>query len=197
MVGEDGGDDRDDLDYCFQLADLGGVDGESLGCGDGAEAGDEELSADDDDGDPRVYDARVVGDQDDVGRGDHQLVCQRIQQHAQGGDLLAAAGQVAVQAVGDGGEDEDAGGDQLLPTAQQAVGCGVGGKGRGEDPHQQRHGGDAAERNGVGQVHGPRDAAPRFERDGQRRQSPGRASGIIHLPSFFVSLMELAVRISS
>ncbi len=49
---EDGCDDGDDLDDGFELADLAGFNGEAFRGGDGAEAGDEELAADDEDGDP-------------------------------------------------------------------------------------------------------------------------------------------------
>src|SRR5207302_9184328 len=51
-VGQDGGDDGDDLDDGLELADLAGFDGEAFGGGDGAEAGDEELAADDQDCEP-------------------------------------------------------------------------------------------------------------------------------------------------
>ncbi len=59
-MGEDGGDDGDDLDDGLKFADLGGFDGEAFGGGDGAQAGDEKLAADDDDGDPGRNDAGVI-----------------------------------------------------------------------------------------------------------------------------------------
>ena len=68
---EDGGYYGDDLDDHLVLAYVGGIDGEAFGGGDGAQAGDEEFPSDDDDGDPGRHDARGVGDQNDVGRGDH------------------------------------------------------------------------------------------------------------------------------
>ena len=160
-MGEDGGDDGDDLDDGFELADLGGLDGEAFGGGDGAEAGDEELAADDEDGDPGGHDARVVGDQEDEGGGDHELVGEGVEQHAEGGDLAAAAGEVAVQAVGDGGEDEEGGGEDLL----LAVAGRARGNVRREDPDQQRDAGDAAQRDGVGQVHGRDPAVSRETQD--------------------------------
>ena len=70
-VGEDGGYDGDDLDDGFELADLAGFDGEAFGGGDAAQAIDEELAADDEDGDPGLDDGGVVGDEEDVGGGDH------------------------------------------------------------------------------------------------------------------------------
>ncbi len=44
-VGEDGGDDRDDLDDGFQFANLAGFDGETFRSGDAAKTGDKELAA--------------------------------------------------------------------------------------------------------------------------------------------------------
>ncbi len=63
---------------------------------------------------------RVVGDEHDVRGGDHQLVGERVEQHADGGDLAAFAGEVAVEAVGDGGRDEDEGGEDLLLAVRAA-----------------------------------------------------------------------------
>ena len=62
----------------------------------------------------------VVGDEDDVGGGDHELVGEGVEEHAHGGDLVAAAGEIAVEAVGDAGEDEDDAGDDLLLAAAEA-----------------------------------------------------------------------------
>jgi len=130
------------------------VNGEALGGGDGAEARDEELAADDEHGDPGRDDAGVVGHQDDVGGADHELVGQGVEEHAHGGDLVSAAGEVAVEAVGDAGQDEDDGGDDLLLAATEAVGAmAVEGEGRREYPDEEGHAGDAAHRDGVGQVH--------------------------------------------
>jgi len=150
-MGEDGSDDGDDLDDGLELADLAGFDGEAFCCGDGAEAGDEELAADDEDGDPWGDDAGVVGDQNDEGGRDHELVGEGVKEHAHGGDLVAAAGEVAVEAVGDAGEDEDEGGDDLLLAAAQTGGA-VSRKGKDgrEDPDEEGHAGDATHRYGVG-----------------------------------------------
>ena len=146
---EDGGDDGDDLDYGFELAEVAGLDGEAFAGGDGAETADEELAADDEDGDPGLHDVGVVGDQQDEGGGDHELVGEGVEEHAEGGDLAAAAGEEAVEAVGDRGEDEDGGGDEFL----LAVGA-VPGEARGEGPDQQGDACDAGQRYGVGQIHG-------------------------------------------
>jgi hypothetical protein len=153
-VSQDGGDDGDDLDDGLELADLAGFDGEAFGGGDGAQPGDEELAADDEDGDPWLDDAGVVADEDDVAGGDKELVCQWVEEHAHGGDLVAAAGEVAVEAIGDAGKDEDETGDDLLLAAAEAGGAvAPPGEGGREDPDEQRNAGNAAHRDGVGQVH--------------------------------------------
>jgi len=146
---EDGGDDGDDLGDGFELAELAGLDGEALGGGDGAEAADEELAADDEDGDPRRHDAGVELHQQDDAGGDHELVGEGVEQDAEGGDLAAAAGQVAVHAVGDGGENEDDRGENLL-LAREAVCREL----RRQRPDEQRNACDAAQRDGVRQIHG-------------------------------------------
>jgi hypothetical protein len=153
-VGEDGGDDGDDLDDGLELADLAGFDGEAFGGGDGAQAGDEELAADDKDGDPWLDDVGVVADEDDVAGGDEEFVGERVEQDAHGGDLVAAAGEIAVEAVGDAGEDEDDAGNDLLLAAAEAGGAvALPGEGGRENPDEQRDAGDTAHRDGVGQVH--------------------------------------------
>jgi len=47
--------------------------------------------------DPDPDDTGIVGDQGNQRRGDHDLVRQRVQQHAHGGDLAMLASQIAVQ----------------------------------------------------------------------------------------------------
>ncbi len=153
-VGEDGGDDRDDLDDGLELADLAGFDGEAFVGGNAAEAGDEELAADDKDCDPWLDDAGVVADEDDVAGGDEELVGQWVEKHAHGGDLVAAAGEIAVEAVGDAGEDEDDAGDDLLLAAAESGGAvALPGEGGREDPDEQGNACNTAHRDGVGQVH--------------------------------------------
>ena len=154
-VMEGDGNDGDDLDDGFEFAEVGGFDGKAFRGRDGAEAAHEELAAYDEDGDPGVHDAGVVGDEKDEGRGDHELVGEGVEEHAEGGDLAAAAGEVAVKAVGDGGEDENAGGDEfLLGPGEEAVdgkmeACGQM-KVRRERPDEDRDACDAGERDGVG-----------------------------------------------
>jgi hypothetical protein len=68
---------------------------------------------------------------------------------------MASAGEVAVEAVGDAGKDEDDAGNDLLLAAAQARGAmSLEGKDRREYPDEQRNGGNTAHRDGVGQVHG-------------------------------------------
>jgi hypothetical protein len=154
-MGEDSSDDRDDLDDGFELADFAGFDGEAFSSGDTAETGDKKLAADDEDSDPGLDDAGVVGDEQDVGGGDHQLVGEWVEKHAHGGDLVASAGEVAVKAVSDAGKDEDDAGDDLLLAAPKAGGAvSLKGKDRREYPDEQRNGCNTAHRDGVGQVHG-------------------------------------------
>jgi hypothetical protein len=153
-VGQDGGHDGDDLDDGFELPDLAGFDGEAFGGGDGAEAGDEELAADDEDGDPGLDDGGVVPDEDDVGGGDQEFIGEGVEEHTHGRDLVAATGEIAVEAVGDAGEDEDdAGDDLLLATAETGSAVALEGEDGREDPDEQRNTGDTAHRDGVGQVH--------------------------------------------
>ena len=108
-MGEDGGDHGDDLEDGFKLADLAGVDRKSLARGDRTQAAYQELSADDQHGNPGRHNPRTIRDQDDVGGRDHQLVRERVEQHAHGGDLPPSPGQVAVEPVRDAGQDEQAG----------------------------------------------------------------------------------------
>ena len=153
-VGQDSGDDGDDLYDGLELAYLAGFDGEAFGGGDGAQSGDEEFAADDEDGDPWLDDTGVVADQDDVAGGDEEFVRQWVEKYAHGGDLMAAAGEVAVEAVSDAGEDEDDAGDDLLLAAAETGGAvALPGEGGRQDPDEQRNAGDTAHRDGVGQVH--------------------------------------------
>src|SRR5580698_8339971 len=122
-VGEDGGDDRDDLNDGLELAKLAGFDGEALGRRDGAKAGDQKFAANHKDGDPGRNDARVIGNQDDIGRSDHELVRERVEEHTHGGDLFAPARKISVEAVGDAGKDEDDAGDDLLFAAAKPRGA--------------------------------------------------------------------------
>src|SRR5260370_36153583 len=128
-VGQDGGDDGDDLDEGLELAGLAGLDGETFGGGDGVQDGDGELAPDDEDGDPWLHDAGAVAHEDDVAGGDEEFVGERVEQHAHGGDLVAAGGVEAVEAGGDGGGGGADGGGDLPPAARG--GRGAAGRRRG------------------------------------------------------------------
>ena len=97
-----------------------------------------------------LFDAQLpFTEHQDEGGGDHELVGEGVEEHAEGGDLAAAAGEEAVQAVGDRGGDKDGGGDQLLFAVSALPG-----EAGGEGPDQQWNACDAGERYGVGQIHG-------------------------------------------
>src|SRR5438309_10869100 len=86
---EDHGDDSYDLDDHLQFAQFAGLDGESLGCGDGTQPADQELAADDYDGNPCRNQAGIQLDQrDEVGRNE-KVVGQGIEQNPAGRDFLA------------------------------------------------------------------------------------------------------------
>ena len=69
---------------------------------------------------------------------------------------MSAAGEVAVEAVGDAREDEDDAGDnRLLAAAEARCAMALKWKDRREYPDEQRNAGNSAHRDGVGQVHGP------------------------------------------
>jgi len=135
---QDGCHDRDDLDDCLEFAEVAGLDGETFAGGDGAQAADEELSADDEDSDPGLHDRWVIGHEEDEGCGDHEFVGERIEEHAEGGYLAAATSEEAIEAVGYGGSDEDGGGDELLLAVSALPE-----KAGGECPDQERNACDA------------------------------------------------------
>ena len=63
VMGQDSGHHGHDLDHRLELAQLAGRDGEPFRSGNGAQAGDEELAADDDHRDPNLDHLGVVGHQ--------------------------------------------------------------------------------------------------------------------------------------
>ena len=115
---EEGGADEDVLDRGLELPGAGGGDHDPAALGPPAEPGHRELAADQQQADPErnaAPDRDVVevvpgaGDPVDRDEGgeEQQLVGERIEQLAEVGDQVAAAGEVAVDDVGDGGEDEN------------------------------------------------------------------------------------------
>jgi hypothetical protein len=96
----------DDLHNHFQLAEIAGLDGKPFGRSDAAQSAYQELTTNDDYRYPGWDDARIELHQRDESRGNHQFVRQRIEQHAHGGHLATFPRQVAIEAIGDGGQDE-------------------------------------------------------------------------------------------
>lgn len=70
-----------------------------------AEAGDEELSGDDKCGDPDGADC-FCGEKDETGA-DEDFIGEGIEEFAEGCDEVEFTGEVAVEEVADGGEDEE------------------------------------------------------------------------------------------
>ena len=97
--------------------------------------------------DPGRNQAGIELHQRDKRSGDEELVGQGIEQYAHGRDLAAAAGQVSVDAVSDGGGDKQGRCQQLLLAVKGAKMVG------GKQPDQQRNAEDAGQRDGVGQIH--------------------------------------------
>ncbi len=122
------------------LAEPRGGDVHALGRGDGPEARDSQLPADDDDGGPG-RDAPEVDEADD-GRGDEELVGRRVEQLANDRDQALFAGEVTVQPVGEGGEDEDGRGDEVAAVEI-----------REHDGDEGGDGDDAGERQVVRDIH--------------------------------------------
>src|SRR5271156_2718819 len=137
----------------LQLPQIARLDGETLGGGNRAQAADQELPADDEDGNPGLDDVRVVLDERDVGGRNEQLVGKRIEQHAHRCDLSAAAGEGGIDSIRDGNQDQEQRGDNLLlamPAAMRKM--------RREHPDEDGHREDPDHRDGVGQIHELRSA---------------------------------------
>ena len=147
MVVEDHGDHRNNLHQHFKFAQFAGLDGETFGGGNRTQSAHQKFARDNHHRHPGRNQAGVELHQGDKRGGDQKLVGQRIEQHAHGRDLAAAARQIAVDAVGDRGRDEQRRRQQFL-LAVKAVKM-VGGK----KPDQQRDAEDAGQRDGVGQIH--------------------------------------------
>ena len=84
---------------------------------------------------------RFERDERDERGGDQQLVGERVHQLAEGGDRVARAGEITIEAVGKRGEGEDGGG-QLVPVRRLAE--------QGDD--DDRHRKDAQQGQRVGQI---------------------------------------------
>jgi len=98
------------------FAEIAGLDGEALRGGDPAQPADQEFTANDEHGNPGGDHRRVELDQRNQGGGDEEFVGERVEQHAEGGDLSPATRQIAIQAIGDRGGDENQGRQSLFFT---------------------------------------------------------------------------------
>src|SRR4029077_9799111 len=93
------------LENHLGLAEHGRFDGEAFGGGDVAQAKHGEFASDDDDHHPGGNQVHVH--QGNESGGDEELVGDGVEQDAEGGDLQAAAREVAVGPIGRGGEQEN------------------------------------------------------------------------------------------
>ena len=98
---ENHGDDGDDLDQHFELAEFARLDGKTFGRCNRAQSADQELAADDDYRHPRRHERGIELNERDEGRGDEQFVGQGIEEHPHRRDLAALAREVAINSVGD------------------------------------------------------------------------------------------------
>ena len=114
---------------------------DSVVLGDLAQAGDQEFPADDNDGDPEW--AQSGGRQGDESRGDGYFIRQGVNELAEGGDLVQAACQIAVQPVRARGQHKDDQRGRISPgmLGRQADDC-------REDDHQR----DSRQGNGIRQI---------------------------------------------
>ena len=117
---EDDGDHGNNLHQHLEFAQVAGLDGEAFRGGDGAQPTDQKFARDNDHRDPGRDQAGVELNQRDEGGGDEELVGQGIEQDAHGRDLVAAAGEISVDAVGDGGGNKQSGGQQFLLAAKSS-----------------------------------------------------------------------------
>ncbi len=107
-----------------------------------------ELAAGDHRDHPRRREVEL--DQRDQRGEDEELVGKGVEDLPQPGDLAAAAGQVAVEPVGERREAEDGPGHQLDGQSHHEPALEL----REQHRHQQRHQEDARDRDAIGQVHG-------------------------------------------
>src|SRR5580698_4175982 len=106
---EDDGHHGDALHQHLELAEIAGFNGKAFRCGDGTQAADQKFTADDDDGNPCGDQAGVELHESDECGGDEEFIGQGIEQHSHGGDLTAPAGEVAVNAISNGGCNKECG----------------------------------------------------------------------------------------
>ena len=134
-------DDVDDLQHRLELAVLVRGDGDALADADDAQHAHGDLTDDDDRGDPGGH--PVLRHERDEGGGDEQLVGERVEELPEGGDLLAAPRDVAVELVGGRREMKTA------AAARSPQGCG---RPAEEEHEEHRHQQDPGDGDAVGEV---------------------------------------------
>ena len=108
--------DGDHLEHGLELSEHARRDDDALAGCHHAHARHDELAREDDEHDPGRKLVQV--DERDEGRCDENLVCERVHELAEVGDLVAAAREVAVEPVGARDEHEDARGNEALPLPE-------------------------------------------------------------------------------
>ena len=102
------------LDGGFEFTIEGSGDGNAVARRHHAHTVDGEVTNQDDCENPEGHDAKIG--EDEKGEVDEHFVCERIEEGAEVGDFLAFAGPVAVDFVGDGGNNEDDEGGDPRPS---------------------------------------------------------------------------------
>src|SRR6476646_1781771 len=142
--------DRDhgnDLNQHLEFSQIAGFNGKAFRSSDGTQAADQKLAADDYHGHPGGDERWIELDQGDESGRNQQFVGQGVEQNTHGGDLAALAGEIAINAVSDGGGDEESGSQQFFSAVGRLKATGR------EYPYQQGNAKDASQRDGIGQIH--------------------------------------------
>src|SRR5208282_1575442 len=136
-----------DLHQHFKLAQVAGLDRETLGGRNRTQSAHQKFAANDDHRDPRRNHAGIELHQGDERGGDQKLVRQRIKQHPDRSNLPTLARKVSVNAVSNRGRYKQSRRQQLFLSAHALKTVG------GKNPDQQRNAANAGERDGIGKVH--------------------------------------------
>jgi hypothetical protein len=132
------------------------LNGKALGSGNRAQSAHQKLAANDHYSHPRRDERGIKLHQRDESSGDQQLVGERIEQYAHGGDLAAFAREIAVNTVGNRSQDENhRSQDFSFPglLARETWSA--------KNPDEQRDRGDAGERDVVRKIHAMTEPGPR------------------------------------
>lgn len=139
--GQQAGDAEGQLECGFPFAGRSRRDDDAMILRNLAQSGDQEFPADDENGNPGG--AEPFPRQVNEGGGDGYFIRQGVNQLAEGGDLIQAAGQVAVQPVRAGSQNERDQGGQVSPgiLVRDADCC-----------RKDNYQGNTRQGNGIGQV---------------------------------------------